>query len=446
MSSKIFQITSNGQQVQRGDFNSLGEIAGLAEDHVFAELLRMTPYDGSTVSRGVLPPTTGPLVASNGATGRVVINPFRAFIGSRTAEASEALDNRQDIRSVVSIAEGATNDVRTVLLAANASGNSRWDLVYAAVTVDANSASVTRKIKDTTTAVVTATSVVITKVQTMTVGAITGTPGASPAFPSITADGGGVYYIPLAYVRVPDGFGGSSTVANKNINIAATCLAISSPGLGTGTTRPATSISKVGGAGLAGSGTSAYNGVNTWTGTNATRPGAYMSPTMVGTENLLIAVDLTHATSTNWSHQTGDVIDNSRDWRGRMFRWVACVASGSSTNAAKFPWNTTSTAAVISGGSKFQYSANVESPALTMGVGSSFASSVPTVAVLIATGASSAATPEAGSNVPTNAMDSSTAVVLYVDDVTGELKIDIDGVPKCSVFFWIEATSQFPNI
>lgn len=440
MADKIFQIATNGQQLQQADVNLLGETSGLAQDHVFAELLRMTPYNGSTVSKGILPPTSSALIAANGASGSVVVNAFRAFVGSRIAEATEALDNRQDIRSALSVAEGATNDQTTVVLAANATGNPRWDLIYAAVAVDANSPTVSRKVKDTATAVVSSTSVVLTKVQTLTIGVVAGTAGATPAFPTIPADAGSTYYIPLGYVRVPNGFGASSTVSPRNINIAATCLSLSSPALGSSATRPASSISTIGGAGVIGAGTTTNNGVNSWLGTDQTRPAAYLPPTMSGSETLLIALDLENASSANWSHQNGDVVDNSRDWRNRIFKATCVIGRGSST---MFPWFD-STAVGMPGSESFHSKAyDANTGVIVHGVGHSFGQYIPIVGFV-----SGGPDPEEaglGYNVPTNAMANSTVVAINIDYATGDLKVNITGVPRCAVFIWLEASGQFHN-
>lgn len=446
MSDKIFFIATNGQQLQQDDVNLLGETAGLAQDHVFAELLRMTPYDGSTVSKGILPPTASALIAPNGASGNVVVNAFRAFVGSRVAEATEALDNRQDIRSALSVAEAATNDQTTVTIAANASGNPRWDLIYAAVAVDANSPTVSRKIKDTSTKVVSSASVVLTKNQTMTISILAGTPGASPALPSIPADAGSTYYVALGYVRVPNGFGAASTVLNRNILISSKTLTLSATAAGVGICRPADSISVIGGAGLSGAGTSAHNGVMTWNGTTNTRPAAFMPATMTGSESLLIGLDLSNASSANWSHQNDAIIDVSRDWRFRLFKWVAAVGSNGSS-AATFPWYDGTTAYTMMASDAIPHSSvGNTTGVIVYGMGHSFnTSGTSTACKLVAGGAAANNVPDTGLNVPTNCMSTGTDIVLYVHSSTGALHVSITGVPLCSVFIWLDATGQYSN-
>lgn len=455
MADKIFQIATNGQQIQQDDVNLLGETAGLAQDHVFAELLRMTPYDGSTVSKGILPPSGKALITTSGSgDAKIYVNPFRAFIGSRTAEASEALDNLQDIRSCLSVAEGATNDQTQITLAANASGNPRWDLVYAAVAVDADSATVTRKVKDVSTKVVSSTSVVVTKVQTMTIGVVAGTPGATPAFPTIPADAGSTYNIALGYVRVPNGFGASTTVLPRNINEVANVLSIDRA-TGASTLRPANQNYVTSGAGISGAGTTTLNGPVKWNGTTETRPAVYLPPTMSGGESLLIAVDLSDASSANWSHASGAIIDSSRDWRRRMFKWMVGIGKGSD---AQFPWVTAysenwSTLSTNALGNNVPAPGNATTLAqatYTLGMGHSFGEedpslSEPAAAFIQATGGASD-TPNAEANVATNIMATSSYVKFYADFATGNLVMDVFGTPAVNLILWLDASAQFDNV
>lgn len=309
---KKFQLSNNGQQVQQDDINLLGETAGLADDRVLAELFRLSPRSGSTISRGIIPYThqtsaTSPLVGPNGASGSVIVRPFRAFIGSRTEEVDEARENWRDIRSALLVAEGDTSLTQSLSISANASGNPRWDLVLAAVAVDANSATVTRKVKDPTTKVIASASVVTTKVCTVTLSVVTGTPGATPAFPATPSDSGGTYYIPLCYIKVPNGFGASSTVSNYDILLNAPVLSLSSA---TGAmVLEVANQSYVPTASLR----------DFWSGTS--RPTAYMPSTLHGGTSLLVNLI---ATLSN-----GTVLD-SRDWRGRLNKFHALSVSSTS--------------------------------------------------------------------------------------------------------------------
>ena len=65
-----------------------------------------------------------------------------------------------------------------------------------------------------------------------------------------------------------------------------------------------------------------------------------MPPTMSGCEGRLIAIDVQAAASANWSHQSQGVVDDSRDWRNRVFRWHAIVNPSAQ---AIFPWDRSGT-------------------------------------------------------------------------------------------------------
>ncbi len=446
-----YQHTVNGQSVLQADLNTLGEAASLADDRVFAELLRMTPYDGATVSRGILPYASGATVAANGASGSVKVNPFRAFVGSRTAVASDAKKNWRDVRSAIVV--GTATLEQTVAIGANASGNPRWDLIYAAVAVDANSASVTRKVKDATTKAIAGASLVTTLETTATLGVTAGTPGASPAFPATPSDSGGTYYVPIAYVRVPNGFGAASTVTNKDIDTIAKVLAVAQAAGGS-TLRPANQQHAVGGTAISGAGTSTVNGALKWGATANTRPALFLPPSMSGGESRIIAIDVGNASNANWSHQDGAIVDDSVDWRNRVFKWMASVGPGSSSFAGKFPWlssagvNLVSPTAPSAGGvaQMAGYAADANHPAFALGMGDSFTTGTGrAVAQVSASGAAAAATPATGYNIPTNAMASGGTVYLYVDASTGALKVSINAGPLASLIFWLDATAPFEN-
>jgi hypothetical protein len=95
MAEPIVSPTLDGQELEVPDIANLGAVAGLADDRVLAELLRITPYDGTNVYRGVVPfavrsalgaTSPGGTVQSSGiGNGSVVVNPFRAIVGSRNA-------------------------------------------------------------------------------------------------------------------------------------------------------------------------------------------------------------------------------------------------------------------------------------------------------------------------------------------------------------------------
>lgn len=418
---KKFQVPSNGQAVITDDLNLLGETAALADDRLLADFLRLTPYDG-TARKAVIPyghATSGraPLVDVAGATGSVNVYPFRAIIGSRTFAGASVLDNWRDIRSAVVV--GSTLGVlyKQVSFAANASGNPRWDLVYAAVAVEADSATVTRKVKDPTSKVIASQSVVVTKTNTVTIGVTTGTPGASPTPPAITADSGGTYYIPLAYVRVPNGFTAASTVDIKDIAVVAP-VATLSPVTGASTSRIANSHNKIGGSLI----TTAK--MQSWGANSVANYPKYWAggASGVGCESLQFYVNLTTG---SLSHANGDIIDDSRDWGRRITRWwVSLEPTGGSVGPV---WSLSGGAptGVQNGGSAAQ--------SLIIGMGSSFVIDTNRRVLGVV-----------GGTATTLNMANGTNFGLDVDGF-GRLVLNFTGAPNCGFYVWIDFSGPFPQ-
>lgn len=416
-----YQHTLNGQSVLQADLNSLGEVSALADDRVLAELYRLTPYNGSTVQKGILTfshQASGntALVAPNGASGTVKVSPFRAFVGSRTAVATDAKKNWRDIRSAILVGT-TTLELTSSIFADNGTGNPRWDLVYAAVTVDANAASVTRKMKDSITKVISSVSVVTQLATTVVLGVQAGTAAASPVWPTVPADAAGVYYIPLAYVRIPNGFGASSTVLKTDIAIVAPALT-PSRGSGGASLKVATSLYTL---------TTAQQ--QAW-GSTGTRPTIYLPSSLTGAETLLVHLDLSNASSASWSHANDGVID-SRDWRGRLVKWHASVSSVA--NVAERPYNL-SYAAVYNA----KDAANASGAAVVCyGFGQTIendGTTVCTVAHLAADKFDAMA-------------DASNSVSIRCDLTTGALKLRVEGgtSPQVCIWLWLEFSAPFEN-
>lgn len=413
---KTFQIQLVGQQVQQHDFDILGNVSGLADDRVFAELLRMTPYDGSTVSRGILPyqlhtglvSLSGTVVPS-GADGSVVVSPFRAFIGSRTAEATEARDNWHGIRSGLLVHEGDTSLTTPLLLAANSSGLARWDLVYAAVAVDADDETVTRKQKDTSTLVISDQTVVITKLTSISVAVQTGTPAASPAWPVIASDSGGTYYIPLAYVRVPNGFNGTATVDSKDIAVVAPTLRLAAA-TGAFTLSPADQQFTVGG----GAGITTTT-IASWGNNQASRPAHWLPSSMSGGETVVAYLDLTTGSET---HANNAVVD-SRDWRGRLVRWTACVDP---------------TVSIVDSFYSAEQTGDDTNNQIASGMGY--------------TGHNASASRKFLDLPSTHlgAMNDGSVIQIYADNSdSGKMKVTYTGSPNCKVLLWMDFSGQIEN-
>lgn len=409
---KVFQLELNGQQVQKDDFNILGTVSGLADDRVFAELLRMTPYDGSTVSRGILPfhlnsGTVKDTVGPSGADGSVIVQPFRAFIGSRTAEATEARDNWHDIRSGLSVAEADTDLQTTLTFAANSSGDNRWDLVYAAVAVDADDETVTRKQKDSSTLVISDQTVVITKISPVVVAIQMGTPSATPAWPAVPSDSGGTYYIPLAYVRIPDGFNGTATVAYKDIAPVAPVLRLSSA-TGAKTLSIADQQYTVGGSVIS------TSDIAAWGNANTARPAAWIPGTASGGESLIVYADLTTGSE---SHADNAVVD-SRDWRNRLVKWTVALSNAIGDVTTSLSFN-----------SEFRFD-DLTANGFQSGLGSTLSSGTAARTFLSLT------SDEMGSST---LIAGAGLVTLYADDSdSGKLKIHYSGAPNTKIMFWLD--------
>lgn len=441
-----FKLDFDGQSVVQADYNGLAVEASTGEDHVYAELFRLTPDNAGTISRGIIPYGTNALIVANGASGSILVNPFRALIGSRTLAATDAVANWQDVRTALSVADGATALTTQVSFAANATGNSRWNALYAAVSIDTNSTPTTRKVKNPGTALVTDESVSVYSRTSVTIGSVAGTAAATPTFPAIPADAGNIYYVLLGYVRIPTGFTAGSTVANKDIVDASASVTISAA-TGTSVLRPANQNSSATGAGVTGAGTSVSNGVIKQSGTAAQRAAAYIPPSMQGSESIIVAVDFTNASSANWSHQSEAIIDDSRDWRNRLCRWVARVGTDSA-DAAKFPWQNNSSNMFPPSTVNSQmpgYVPSSGSSALVHGFGWTNATDTNTVE-LRASGAAAATTPAAGSNVPTAVMVSGSYISIYADSTTGALKMHVDGAPLVACILWLDFSAQYPNL
>jgi hypothetical protein len=424
MSVDRFQLMTNGQEVEQSDINALSDAGGLADDKVLAELLRLAPFSGSGVAKAILPFGTSATVAPAGASGSVTISPFRAVVGTRdTVGNIGSLKNWNDLRSAIFTGPNALSFSQ--LLQSNTAAQARWDLIYAQLQVDAPGAQVSRYRKDPSTEQVTVVQVAKSLVQSISVAVLSGQPGG--AKPQLPPDGGGTYFFPLANVRIPANFGPLSTVAPTDIEELAPYVPLALT-TGASVLVPANHQYKEGGTVLS-------SAAFAW-GSGGPRPGPVMPPTMSGCEGRLIAIDAQAAASANWSHQSGSVVDDSRDWRNRVFRWLAIVNPSAQ---AIFPWD--------HGGSPPSRAIGATGAAaqggwMAFGFGQSFA---PDGQILCVPPLSINA-PVAAQVTQGNAgLPQSTYVALAVDPSSGALKVFISGVPGVRAFFWLEASGQFPN-
>jgi hypothetical protein len=305
---------------------------GLADDHVLAEFVRLVPLNGPTVSKLIIPysvagNTTATVAPSHSANGSVTISPFRAICGTRNSAAgapvtgnittdSDALANWRDIRSGVFVGS-ATTLTATIPLTPSAGVNPRWDLVYAAVTPDSSGPSVSRRVKNPSTGAIAVQNVPEYIATTVTVAAVTGTPGATPALPTLPADGAGIYYIPLAYVRIPTTFSGSTTIlvtdirdTTQNVSSFANMSESFDCGVANGNNDENTQFNP---------GSTTFP----WLTASASlgRPAPWMPPDWRGGTMLVAQVD--NVTGGTYSHANLAVVDSSIDWRKRLVTVIA---------------------------------------------------------------------------------------------------------------------------
>jgi hypothetical protein len=425
MSVERFALTQNGQEVEQSDINALSDAGGLADDHVLAELLRLAPFSGNGVAKAILPFGTTATVAPAGATGSITVSPFRAVVGTRdTAANIGTLKNWNDLRSAIFTGPNAL--ALSQPLQANTTAQPRWDLLYAQLQVDAPGAQVSRYRKDPATEQVSVVQVAKSLVQSISVGVTQGTSGGPK--PTLPPDGGGTFFFPLANVRVPANFGPLSTVASTDIEDLAPYAPVALT-TGASVLVPANHQYKEGGSVLS-------SAAFAW-GSGGGRPGPVIPPTMSGCEGRLIAIDVQAAASASWSHQPGSVVDDSRDWRNRIFRWFAAVNSNATW---LYPWdrgNSQPPRALAATGAVWQ------AGGMAFGFGQSF---VPDSLGIIRFPIPTLSMPVVAQVNPTNAnLPASTNVALYVDTQTGVLAVAMTGQPGVRCFFWLEASAQFPN-
>ena len=450
MAEPIVAPSVDGQEVQLADVDNIGAVAGLADDRVLAELLRLTPYDGTNVYKAIIPystaqspttlvpvgaPTSAPIVQPNGASGSVLINPFRAVVGSRNTPSAapspnpavnyqaDTLANWRDIRSGIFVNPVGSSLAYAIALAANSSGNPRFDLIYATVAVDGNGPSVSRRVKNPSTGSIATQSVPAYLTSAVTVNVVQGTAGSNPALPSLPSDSSGNYCIPLAYVWVPNGFTSTSTVNTKDIRpstFGSSGLAISR------VIDPFESFRVEPASANNDQSSNLYvqpSGPFAWV-TGPGRPGVFMPPTWVGGRQIIAEIDVSNATTGNWSHQTTGVVDASMDWRKRMVL-TFCQGGANTFGNDSSGGNDRTPLGIATAGQQNWQMANT------------FAADANYVA--------SSSTLISETNANNSSVAAAATVALYVSQTDGSLRVYITGTPTCRLFFWIMATAQFPN-
>jgi len=434
-------IQQNGQELRVGDFNTAAESAGLADDRVLADALRLALDTGSGVAKAILPYGTA---SDNAATvspsgvgdAKVNISPFRAVVGSRTSvtgtTTADAMKAWRDVRSAVfangdvTAATPATSTVAQQTIAANSSGNARWDVIYAIVSPDAIGATGARAVKASTGGAVTTPTVTTQFATKCSLGYAQGTPSASPAFPSLPADTSTVFYVALAYVLVPDGFGASSQVKTWQI------CPVASPG-------PSALTKGFGAANLsvANAIVQSTSALAAWANDSDTstcgRPSWAMTPETRGREDLLVAVNVPGSNTAFWSHVSGALIDNSRSWANRVFK-ITIFAGTNGPPASIFAWSRASPIIQI-----------IPSPQKALGTPDATNTVVQFGQSFIADGTYVASTSTICFVDSTSFSQLSAGVGLYVDS-SGAMRVYIDGTANnCNLFFWVESSGAFAS-
>jgi hypothetical protein len=332
---------ANGTEITTDDIALTGQVSGLADDRVLQEILRLAPYDGTQVYKAIIPydyqvdkvgagativPPTSTVTPSNHGDGSIAVNPFRAVVGSRAAASADPLKNWRDVRSGIFTGPGSSADAphlaQSFLIGANAdASHTRYDLVYATVTVDVQSNPVQRRYKDPSASTVAAQTVFQYLACTVTVTVLPGTPSATPAIPTLPADAAPSYNIALAAVRVVHGFNATSILVGADIRMLSTGVGYKSlePGF---QMEPATGNNDRAGTYCSAGTHFAWDPL-----TAGSRPAPFLPPDMVGGKCVLAMVDNLDASSANWSHPDESIVDDSIDWRNRILLTFAAFGT-----------------------------------------------------------------------------------------------------------------------
>ena len=408
-----YKHTVNGQGVYEQDINVMGEAAALADDRVLAELFKLGHSQKGIIPTGIGDANIGGGCVVHANTGGVLIKPFRAMLGPTESEAADALESWQGVRSAVCV--GTNTQYFDVTLDDNSSGSPRWDLIYAILTPDLASASEDRKVKSPSTGAITTESIAPYLVSTVSVTKVAGT--ASFDHPEPPTPTSGSYHIPLAYVRVPNGFNGSTILDRADIWDVAPTLELNDC-TGSMTVKPAScQFTPRSGP---------YVGRQAYGGADNQRPPTYMPPSMTGGETRLVAIDLT----TVDSHVAGDIVDDSIDWSDRLFKWTAFAHA--STDTPAFAWEQP-----ISPSEDHPIPSAVNGTSgssMAAGLGQTCFADVTSKRVALHL-----------NNTKLSALGSGNEITFYVVPGETALRIGITGTPAVKLFVWLESTGQFTN-
>lgn len=433
-----YQVQENGQEVRTTDIASMSTNAARADDRVLWELFRLVPYNSGGPTKYVWTYGADTWAAQNGdnstalvhpdpAAGRLRVRAFRAAVSS--TDLSSNIERVRGIRSGY-LLPGTTSGWTTQSLSANASGDPRWTLLYAALTPDTNGDTATVVKQDVSSGTISAVSVVLNTKTTVTLGTVDGTAAASPTYPAIPADAAGVYYIPLAYILIPAGFSVATILDPEAIYEVAPVITLNTA-TGGASVRPANQQWAEGG-------TVDVNQSGSDAAASTFRPGAYLPSTMVGEEVRRILIQ-NHLAPL--SHADGDVVDDSCDWRFRFFEWSAFAKTGN-TAAAGFASDrrTTGTSPVPSAWNS-EYGVST-----IMGMGQSFVDDTGVGAVFaVADGNGVAAILKGGTSGASAIGGATDIIMLYVRNTDGALIVKYNGTPDAQVYVTLRASAPYSN-
>jgi hypothetical protein len=407
----MFNAAMAGVEVEIDDINLMAEAAALSEDHVYAEIFRPEYFSGAGAAKGIVqyglreqgstgtyPQSYGVVVSSGIGNASVYVPEFRALIGSRTTLATSPDKFRNDVRTAVSNAQN-------LQLAATVS-NHRYDLIYARVTPD--NPNLNQRYVKSADGLLGVVNLPNRLTSDVVLGVVTGTEGASPALPALPADTLTNFYVPLAYVQLEHPHALTDTIEPYQIREVAPVVSLA-PAVGGVDMRPASFTNKVGGA------------LPAWP--IGGRPIEYMAPTMVGQVSRVFGLSF-FAGYASLALGTTRILDDSCDWRNRIFR-----TSVQSSDLGEFGW----APAVIT-----------SSTALPHGVlNDGFAA----VANHMLLGNSFHTAPACRLNPDSVlAMAVGSQIDLKVNMTTGALEAIVGATdPQCLLTIWVEATAQFSN-
>ena len=450
---KTQYIHTNFGEIIKSDVDLWCANAATADDAVLADLLQMNQTslvekDGEylqNTDRGVIPyAPTAPLrntdqtpmfdtslVASDASGGGVCINAMRVVVGDRT-KCLMSVPNRFTWRNINSgVFAGKRVDLAN-------SGVFRWDLICLKFTWFLPTGAVSTHIKDPSTGNITEQSVphgYYNKVESHVVAGeeLSNDWPEVPADEKVSSYDGmyNVYYVPLAYVAIQPGFTSGTVVKSRNIYEVANVLSLSNA-TGSRTLAPANHQYKTGGSVLTNT-----QPMCDFVTVGSIKPPAFLPSTIRGSETRLIALDFT---SSPHSHLTGDIVDDSIDWRNRVFKWQFQVA-GTITyeQPPTFPWHADlandGSADIVSASLSTLYSPDMNASRLNgFGMSNSFLRGAANPTVL-----------QIRTSDNFYVGDNNAAVGIECDATTGRLRLTTEPTLTSKVFIWLEASGQFNN-